>query len=182
VSTLGRRLLEAVVAEPGEWPVEDHASSLRVEVRSAATEVSLLRKHGLVRRTAYRLHAHITQQFVGQPATVIVGSGGLTGREQYLAVDLVQALRHLGEADGGELAAHLGQSKLSGTSIRALRALHAHGSVSLPSCLWPTEAGVAMVADWRREEVAEAARIDEAAESAPGEGAEPAVEVATSCP
>lgn len=147
--SLGGRLLRAISAEPGEWGVGTFTRRLQASERSVETKVAELRRRALVGRPAFRLApSGVAEAIAERGAAAVVGHGGFTKNARAVAVELVDALARLKEANSLDLATEVGVARLTGTHHRLLTALNRYGIVSATTALWTTPKGDDLVATW----------------------------------
>ncbi len=119
------RILELVLAEPGEYTAADIASETGLTSLETRRNLKALVRAGLVSRGRWRLHTHSRAGIV-KPWT------------PSLHARIFAALR-LGPCTGGDLVQRLGMSTFTGKLGEALEHLVACGDIAPPAAKWPTE-------------------------------------------
>ena len=120
-----RAVLRAIVEEPGERTAAQLAAELGLDKRAVGRAAGRLGERGLVARRLYRTHAHATLGPFESP---------MQRRIVRLCRDVYLTKK--------QLAVALGVDAKAGAFSRALRQLHAWGSLSTPLELWPSPLGV----------------------------------------
>ena len=131
LSPTARRILTAIVAEPGERTVAQLAAELHLDRAEVARHVHQLSRRGLLTPRLVRAHPWLTR------------CGALESPLESLVLDEVQK----GPQDLKTLALLCDVAPTDGGFKSALKRLHAYGSISLPAEMDPSEAGIEAVAE-----------------------------------